>query len=233
MAIASDLPASRRARAGPTVSARRPRTVAAAPMRRADEEAGLPQRGRRARPRRSVRSRHAGTPSSIALDVDEAVAEQPSGQSRGRRQDRRSSAGGGSAGRLRRPSWPARPAIGGRPRVVPGASSPLIESSSPERRPWPWPSRRSRPGRRPTARMAGREQRVVGAARGAACRSPRRRRQREDEVAVRVALAEERRPATRATDRLDVRAAQPAGLDQRAPGRAWRARRPRSPGSRP
>ena len=75
------------------------------------------------------------------------------------------------------------------------------------------------------------EERIVGAAEEERV-DPGRRRQREDELAGRVALAEQRRQRL-GDDRLDLRPAEPAGLDERARTPASRARRPRPPGSRP
>ncbi len=128
-------------------------------------------------------------------------------------------------------SWPAIPASAAVPRVVPGASRPLTDSSS-ARDDAVAVAESTMATRSPTQSAAWRrEQRIVGAAQQQRVDAGGGR-QREDELAVRVALAQERRdgPPDRLAPRRDRSAARPPPA---ARGWAWRARRPRRPGSRP
>ena len=113
-------------------------------------------------------------------------------------------------------------------RASPGRSP---RAARPETRPWPWPNRRSPPPSPTAAAQRPDQQRVVGAAQQQSVDS-RRGRQREDELPVLVALAQQRRdragpPPPRPPARTGARPR------RAAPARAWRARRPPRPGSRP
>ena len=166
--------------------------------RRADEEAGLPDpvvAPRPARPLPAAARGHAATatPSSTGSTSGNAAPNEPTASARNAPTSPVVSWRWVAVAVVVWRSWPAAPASAAVPRVVPGASRPLIASSSTSadavavaestiatRVP------RDRGDDRP--RAAG-----SGCSRGAACRSGRRGRQREDELAGRVALAEQRR----------------------------------------
>ena len=201
-------------------SIRRPTTVAAAPSADPMRMPACQARSSRhdtAWPRRSARaSRHAARepPSSTVSTAGKSGPNRRTARSRKRSGSPvvaswRTTGAGTSSGR----SCPASPASAAVPRVVPGASRPLTTSSSASADAVAV-AESTIAMRSPTAAaMTGRSERVVRAAQQQRV-DRRARRPREDRLAVRVALAEERRQRRR-DRRLGLGPARMPGLDHR------------------